>query len=378
MPYITVMQNYKGHQVTFEDILFDRVPFINNNPSGKLSGTVTIFTNKSETIRKYAANINIQGLIMSLEMFNAAHEDLFNADRESLYHTFYIPKRTRGYRKIDEPLPPLMEALRQLKAILEERFNILYHTSAFAYIKNRCPIDAVKKHQRNKSKWFLKTDFSDFFGSTTEDFLLKMMLMIFPFSEVMKSERGEKALRKSMGLCFLNGGLPQGTPISPTLTNLMMIPLDHRMTNDLVKRGFIYSRYADDIMISHRESFDHNEICRYISDVLKIYDAPFSIKDEKTRYGSSAGRNWNLGVMLNKDNEITIGRKNKEYLKAACNSYVKDKKNGVNWDLHDVAVLRGKIAYYKMVEPEYMSKFIAWFNEKNSVNLIKMLRDEFR
>ena len=131
-------------------------------------------------------------------------------------------------------------------------------------------------------------------------------------------------------------------------------------------------------MISHRESFDHNEICRYISDVLKIYDAPFSIKDEKTRYGSSAGRNWHLGVMLNKDNEITIGRRNKEYLKAACNSYVKDKKNGVNWDLHDVAVLRGTITYYKMVEPEYMSKFIAWFNEKNSVNLIKMLRDEFR
>ena len=131
-------------------------------------------------------------------------------------------------------------------------------------------------------------------------------------------------------------------------------------------------------MISHRENFDYTQVCKYISDTLVKFGAPFSIKDEKTRYGSSSGRNWNLGVMLNKDNEITIGRKNKEYLKVACNSYVRDKKNNVSWDLHDVSVLRGKIAYYKMVEPDYMEKFIAWFNEKNNVNIIRMLREELR
>lgn len=377
MPYITVMQTFKGHQVTFEDILFDRVPFF-NNPTGTSSGTVTFFTDNTDTVRKYMSTINVQGLIVALETFNQSHEDLFQANRESLYNTFYIPKRSRGYRKINEPLPPLMEALRQLKAILEERFNILYHTSAFAYIKKRSPVDAVKKHQRNKSRWFLKTDFSNFFGSTTEDFLWRMVSMIFPFSEVVKTERGAGALRKALSLCFLDGGLPQGTPISPTLTNLMMIPLDHRMTNDLVKRGYVYSRYADDITISHRENFDYTRVCKYIEDTLTRFGAPFSIKDEKTRYGSSSGRNWNLGVMLNKDNEITIGRKNKEYLKAACNSYVRDKKNNVSWDPHDVSVLRGKIAYYKMVEPGYMEKFIAWFNEKNNVNIIRMLREELR
>ena len=378
MPYITVRQTQRNHQISFEDILFDRAPFYNNNPIAKAGGTVTFCVERTETIAKYLERVNVQQLIMILETFNVANAKLFEVERSSLYHTFYIPKRSKGYRKIDEPLPELMTALRQLKMIFEENFNALYHTSAFAYISGRCTIDAIKKHQQNKSRWFLKTDFSDFFGSTTEEYLWRMISMIFPFSEVVKKDRGAAALRKALSLCFLNGGLPQGTPISPTLTNICMIPIDHRLANDLSKKGYVYTRYADDILISHREGFDYREVCAYIGGVLSRFNAPFKIKDEKTRYGSSAGRNWNLGVMLNKDNKITIGRKNKEYLKAACNSYVSDKKKNVQWDIHDVLVLKGKISYYNMVEPDYIKGFIGWFNEKHKVNLMKMLRDDLR
>ena len=158
----------------------------------------------------------------------------------------------------------------------------------------------------------------------------------------------------------------------------MMIPFDHKVCNTLAKKGYVYTRYADDIQISHRESFDWQAACEYIDATLKGFGAPFSIKPQKTRYGSSAGKNWNLGVMLNKDNQITIGRKNKEYLKAACNNYIRDKKNGVRWELHDILVLKGKISYYKMVEAEYIINFISWFNQKNHVNLMKLLRDDIR
>lgn len=378
MPYITVMQTQRNHQVSFEDILFDRVPFFNNNPVFKNGGTVTFLVEKEDTIEKYRKRVNVQQLIKLLEAFNAAHEYLFNAERRSLYHTFYIPKRSGGYRKIDEPLPDLMSALRQLKTIFEAHFGALHHTSAFAYVKGRSAVDSVKKHQMNKSRWFLKTDFSNFFGNTNEDFVWQMITKIFPFSEVVKSASGSNALRKALSLCFLDGGLPQGTPISPLLTNIVMVPIDHRLTNDLVKKGYVYSRYADDILISHRESFEYKDVCSYMSDILKMFGAPFALKPEKTRYGSSAGRNWNLGVMLNKENKITIGRKNKEYLKAACNSYVIDKRNKTPWDVHDILVLRGKISYYKMVEPDYIEQFIRWFNEKNNVNLLKMLREDLQ
>jgi len=379
LPYITVPQTAGTHQVTLDDIitgrLWDTLPPVRNINS---SNTVTFLVTRQETIEKHLRHYNINQLIGILEAFNDAHRDLFDKDRKELYHTFYIPKRTRGFRKIDQPLPELMEALRQLKAIFEDSFGASHHTSAFAYVKGRCTIDAVKRHQMNKSHWFLKTDFSDFFGSTSEDFAFKMISQIFPFSEVVKTSRGITALQTALNMCFLNGGLPQGTPISPALTNLVFLPVDHMICNELIKQGFVYTRYADDILISHRETFDPNEICIEIKRILARFEAPYVIKPEKTRYGSNAGRNWNLGVMLNKDNEITIGRKNKEFLKAACNSYINDKRKKVQWELHDVLVLVGKISYFKMVEPQYVEGFIKWFNEKNNVNLMKLLREETR
>lgn len=379
MPYVTVPKLPGTHQVTLDDIITGRILFTPEAPRYVSHGnTVTYNVSNCETLARHMRQYDVQQLVQILEAFNTTNADLFEKDRKSLYHTFYIPKKTGGFRTINEPLPELMAALRLLKSILEEKFGALHHTSAFAYVKGRCTVDAIKRHQRNKSHWFLKTDFSDFFGSTNEEFTFKMISQIFPFSEVVRGKRGSNALRKALSLCFLNGGLPQGTPISPTLTNLVMLPIDHKLCNDLIHRKFVYTRYADDILISNRENFDHNEICKYIRSVLSEFGAPFSIKDKKTRYGSSAGKNWNLGVMLNKDNEITIGRKNKEFLKAACNNYVADKKRGVKWDLHDVLVLSGKISYFRMIEPDYVDGFIKWFNEKNNVNLMKMIRDELK
>lgn len=379
MPYITVRQTQRTHQVTFEDILFDRVPFKNNDARTSNGGTVTFLVDRQKTIDAHRRLVNIQDLIRSLNAFNEACADLIAVeDKSTLYRTFHIPKKSGGYRQINEPCPDLMNALRALVSLFEDRFNALYHTSAFAYVKGRCTIDAVRRHQKNRSRWFLKTDFSDFFGSTTQEFLYSMLSRIFPFSEVVQSRTGAEALRKALSICFLNGGLPQGSPASPMLTNLMMIPIDHTLCNELIRQGYIYTRYADDILISGRGSFDHQEMCRYIEGVLANFNAPFRIKPQKTRYGSSAGRNWNLGVMLNSQNEITIGRRNKEYLKAACNSYVNDKQKNTPWDYHDVNVLLGKISYYRMVEPDYIKGFIDHFNQKKGVNLMRMLRDDIR
>ena len=221
---------------------------------------------------------------------------------------------TDAHRRIDAPKEELKGALYQLKAIFEEMFGALYHTSAFAYVKNRSTLDALKRHQANESKWFGKYDLSNFFGSTTVDFIMKMFSMIFPFSEVVKYQSGKAELEKALSLCSLREVLPQGTPISPTITNIMMIPVDHKLSNTLRNfngQSFVYTRYADDFLISSKYNFKFKDVEQLLVDTLAEFDAPFTIKSEKTRYGSSAGSNWNLGVMLNKDNKITVGYKKK-------------------------------------------------------------------
>ena len=346
-----------------------------------------VYTNTSNTRTYFAERVNpklldntdIGQMIALLHSFNQTHEVLFNEDMSSLYHTFYIPKSSGGLRRIDAPEQELMNALRQLKVLLEENMFALYHTSVFAYVRGRCTVDAVKRHQQNESKWFIKLDFSNFFGSTTPEFVMSMLSMIFPFSEIVKSETGSIELTKALELCFLNGGLPQGTPISPFITNLMMIPLDHRFSNSLrnfEKNRFVYTRYADDLLISSKYDFDKDKVQEFITNTLREFNAPFSIKPEKTRYGSSAGRNWNLGVMLNKDNQITIGHKKKKHFKAMLDNYIRMKQQGQNWELHDVQVLSGLISYYRMIEKNYIDYVLSSYSQKNQFDILSSIKSD--
>lgn len=379
MFYITVMQPPMYRQMTLEEFLFE----VDTKPQAMINPNLTnTRTYEVERIsEKFLERFDVAKLVTKLSQFNASTEELRAKPRHDLYRTFHIPKKSGGLRKIDAPEPELMDALRRLKTIFEEDFKALYHTSAFAYVKHRSTVDAVKRHQANESKWFGKYDLSNFFGSTTIDFAIKMLGMVFPFSEVIKSTVGERELRKAIELAFLDGGLPQGTPISPLITNIMMIPVDYKLANgfrDFNHQRFVYTRYADDFLVSSKYTFSFKEVEKFIVDTLKSFGAPFTIKSEKTRYGSSAGSNWNLGVMLNKDNEITVGHKKKRQFQAMLASYIMDKKNGKDWDKSDIQTMEGYRNYYRMIEGDTIDKMVAHIDEKFGVDVVQLIKDDLR
>lgn len=378
MVYVTVMQPPMYRQMSIEELLFDceRSAVINDN-------TANTRTQSYENLpARFMTVCNVNRLISRLTEFNAATEHLRSQDRASLYRTFYIPKSSgHGFRRIDAPNDELMSALRTLKNILEKDFHGLYHTSAFAYIKHRCTIDAVKRHQANESKWFGKFDLSNFFGNTTMEFVMNQFSMIFPFSEVIKVTAGKAQLEKALELAFLDGGLPQGTPISPTITNIMMIPIDFVLANGFRNfngKPFVYTRYADDFLVSCKYDFTCTDVQQFIVDTLKSFHAPFTLNPEKTRYGSSAGRNWNLGVMLNKDNQITVGAKKKRQFQAMLSSYVLDRQNGNPWSLEDIQILDGYRNYYRMVEGETIDRIVAHVGAKYNVDILKFIKEDLR
>lgn len=323
--------------------------------------------------RKY----NFASLTKRLQDFCIKHDGLYKEERSSLYKTFTIPKKSGGRRTINAPQPALMNALRELKEILDS-LGSLYHTSAFAYIKGRCHLDSLKVHQGNGSRWFLKLDFHDFFGSTTKQFVLNQLRQIFPFSTLMFNVDGKATLEKAIDLCFLNGGLPQGTPISPLLTNIMMIPLDYTISKKCREsdRHLVYTRYADDIIISSKWDFDWKDAQNMVLEVLKEFNAPFELNIKKTRYGSSSGRNWNLGLMINKDNNITIGHETKKNFKAMCFNYIRARKAGLGWDYGAIMHLNGIIAYYKMIEKSYIDFVIERMGKKTGVDIMRAIKED--
>ena len=374
MYYITVMQHRKPRQLTWEDVIADKIVF-NDYANDKANTTATL-TKKCEIIDKEIKNkVDVKGMIHWLKLFNARYSKLFEADRNTLFHSFKIPKASGGFRPIDEPLEPLMSALRELSIFLSQNCGLLYHTSAFAYIPGRCIVDNNKKHVKNKSNWYLKTDFSGFFPNTNLDFVMKMLSMVFPVSELCADPEGYIELRKALSLNYkFDGTMPQGSPLSPYLTNWIMIPIDFRIFNELAAKKIVYTRYADDMLISAEEKFPWQDIVKFIKDVLKEFDAPYEIKKEKTRFGSVKGANWNLGLMCNSNYDITVGYRNKKYFKAALSSFILDTKHHKYWDLEDVNHLRGQLSYYTMIEPEYFSSIINQQNKKWNVDVKGMFK----
>lgn len=459
--YTVVRQAPVYRQMTIEEFLFGK-----DTKNLMLRSNVTnTRTYVSERANERLLNeIDIGKMINSLESFSRSVEYLKNQRRESLYNTFYQPKRNKGiscvfnevfktqknfiscnpkavchliadalspylrqhptdkdeeifstvqsriisdlsksgfdtsnidlskcihagFRRIDAPTYALKAALSELKGLLEEGFGALYHTSAFAYIKGRSTLKAMKRHQSNESKWFLKLDFSNFFGSTTLDFVMKMVSMIFPFSEIVKTAEGRHELEAALELGFLNEVLPQGTPLSPTLTNIMMIPIDHQINKGLKNfktrgkegektQSFVYTRYSDDLIISSKYDFTPRDVETFIMSVLRQFDAPFTINQAKTRYGSSSGSNWNLGTMLNKDNNITVGFRNKRSMKSALHNYALDKKNGKDWEIADVQRLAGRMSYYRMIEGDTINQMVDHLSKKLNMDICATIKQD--
>ena len=149
MVYVTVMQPPMYRQMTVEELLFgtERSAVINDNTANTRTQSYEVLPARFSTL------CNINRLIRRLSEFNASTEHLRSQDRASLYRTFHIPKSSgHGFRRIDAPCDELMNALRTLKNIFESDFHALYHTSAFAYIKHRSTLDAMKRHQANECK----------------------------------------------------------------------------------------------------------------------------------------------------------------------------------------------------------------------------------
>jgi RNA-directed DNA polymerase len=299
----------------------------------------------------------------TLMTYLRGHNDILR-DTTQAYEKFYVPKRSGGLREINAPSEELKSIQRNILHFFMHDLGMLPHNAAFAYIAGRGTKECMMVHQQNESQWFLKLDIKDFFPSCTESFVEQALHRLYPIPFI-----GQDNLKEIISACALNGALPQGAPSSPYLTNLIMIPYDYELTNrlwDCNRTHYAYTRYADDIIISSKYEFDSNQITAIVCDILK--DTPFKIKTEKTRYGSRAGRNWNLGLMLNKDNNISLGHKFKQRFRAAVFSFLMDYKNNIQWKASDTHQLIGWYSYFKNIEPDYAFEIISRYESKVGVS----------
>lgn len=365
MLYLTFYTKQKPQQITFEDLL--------NNPYMTMQELPR--TNQKKVTVKIPDDYGLdllykRGYYTDNHMYDEIIKELKTEDH---YRHFEIPKKSNPHKKrpIDAPDDFLANIQSYYKSLIENTLRVLPHKAAHAYVEKRSTLTAMQEHQKNESKWFLQIDLKNFFNSINEEWLRKMLLKVYPFKFL-----EERTINNIIKVSLLNGTLPQGSRLSPTLTNMVMVPIDHELTEKLhnyKKKHYVYTRYADDITISCKYKFDPQDIIEnVIVDVFTFFNVPFNINQEKTRFGSTAGRNYHVGLILNKDNQISLGHEKNNKFKAMIFNFC---TTGTDWEVKDVYRMLGLISYYKSIEPDFVKKILTKYGQRFNIDILTVAKN---
>lgn len=107
-------------------------------------------------------------------------------------------------------------------------------------------------------------------------------------------------------LCTFNGALPQGSPASPKLANLICSRLDARVQGFAGKNDIVYTRYADDICLSSQSLKVLLKARAFVPTIIAEED--FKLNKNKTRLMGYRYTPKATGLIIHR-NRIGVGRK---------------------------------------------------------------------
>lgn len=152
------------------------------------------------------------------------------------YCRFHKLKKDGARREIAEPDPRLKRL--QQEVIARYLRAEVSHPAAIAYQTGKSTADHVWAHAG--AAILVTADVRDFFPSTRADRV-----------EVWWRDRADDDTARLLTLLTtLDGGLPQGAPTSPALSNLVNVELDARLAARAAVAGAGYTRYCDDLAFS--------------------------------------------------------------------------------------------------------------------------------
>ena len=161
-----------------------------------------------------------------------------------------IPKASGGSRSLGVPTVLDRFIQQALLQVLQADWDPRFSQASYGFRPGRSAHQAVKRAQDHIGAGFgivVDLDLETFFDRVNHDILMGMV------AQRVADKRIPRLIRGFLTAGVLEGGLvgatdegtPQGGPLSPLLSNLMLDVLD----KELEKRGHRFVRYADDCNI---------------------------------------------------------------------------------------------------------------------------------
>jgi RNA-directed DNA polymerase len=217
--------------------------------------------NMQEAYRKVVGNRGAAGIDeMTVEELKPYLKTEWPAIKESLLGDQYRPRPVRrveipkpggkGVRKLG--IPTVVDRLIQqaILQVLDPIFDPGFSESNYGFRKGRSAHQAVLKareYVRAGNRWVVDLDLEKFFDRVNHDVLMSRV------ARKVKDKRVLRLIRGYLQAGIMDGGLvepsregtPQGGPLSPLLSNILLDELD----KELERRGHSFCRYADDCNI---------------------------------------------------------------------------------------------------------------------------------
>ncbi|MFT5298830.1 MAG: RNA-directed DNA polymerase [Colwellia sp.] len=311
-------------------------------------------------------------LFLEFASYEALAEFIY-PNTNKLYKHFHIDKKNSEKRSINAPT----KKLKKTHKIIKNELETIYfpRKSAHGFIKGRSIITNARPH--TNKKYVFNIDLTNFFGSIHfvrvrnlfQSYPLKLPM---PLATVLAQ------------LCCHKDSLPQGSPASPIISNMITYKLDKELQQLAHKHRCTYTRYVDDITFSFSQSRGRlpKEILSvtkdkqlFIGKVLSkiIKDNGFDINPDKSRVNSRDQKQEVTGLIVNDKVNLprSFIRKTSSILYAWEKFGLQKTEEQYLKEFHKKTILP---KHYKRINEnngEFFRRIV-----KGKINLIKMVRGQ--
>lgn len=279
------------------------------------------------------------------------------------YKRFYIPKKTGGKRLISAPMPLIKSA--QLWILKHILYQIPNTHQAHGFVPERSIVSNAEQHIGKEL--LINLDLKDFFPSISyvrvrglfeslgySGQISTLLALLCTEAEVEQVAIDGKKYFVAIG----DRKLPQGSPCSPAISNLIAYKLDRRLHGIANKWGFTYTRYADDLSFScdYEHLNFHQQLLWSVQEVVK--SEGFTVHPEKIHIMRKSSRQEVTGLIVNK--QIGIDRKELHRFRALLQQIEKNGPAGKTWNGNPNLEnsMRGYASFVMMVKPELGKVFM--------------------